>query len=106
MTFPVRGRGWKCDLFGNANIENRPTLDQLIGVMQNMGAEQGLLVSWSGFKSSVEKEKPSQFFRVRLWDADAVVEQMLAHYERHPADIRADVPLQRIWTLAPDEEAA
>jgi restriction system protein len=34
---------------------DRPTLDQLIGVMRNMNADYGLLVSWSGFKSSVIK---------------------------------------------------
>ena len=35
---------------------DRPTLDQLGGVMNKVGAEYGLLVSWSGFKSSVEQE--------------------------------------------------
>lgn len=47
---------------------DRPTLDQLIGVTQNVQADQGLLVSWGGFKSSIDKETASQFFRVRLWD--------------------------------------
>ena len=47
---------------------DRPTLDQLIGTMQNVQAKQGLLVSWGGFKSSVDKEEANQFFRVRLWD--------------------------------------
>ena len=42
-----------------------PTLQQLIGAMENVRAEQGLLVSWGGFKSSVDREAPSQFFRVR-----------------------------------------
>ncbi len=37
---------------------DRPTLDQLIGVIQNFNAEQGLLVSWGGLKSSVDKEIP------------------------------------------------
>ena len=31
---------------------DRPTLDQLGGVMNKVGAEYGLLVSWSGFKQS------------------------------------------------------
>jgi restriction system protein len=83
---------------------DRPTLDQLIGVMQNVGAQQGLLVSWAGFKGSVEKETASQFFRVRLWDADALVEQIFAQYERLPADLRAELPLKRIWTIAAQEE--
>lgn len=44
-------------------------LDQLIGAMQNVQASHGLLVSWGGFKSSVDKEEATQFFRVRpnIW---------------------------------------
>lgn len=45
---------------------DRPTLDQLGGVMNKVGAEYGLLVSWSGFKSSVEQERGNQFFKIRL----------------------------------------
>ena len=83
---------------------DRPTLDQLIGVMQNFGADQGLLVSWGGFKSSVDRETASQFFQVRLWDADALIEQLLEQYDRLPAEIRAELPLKRIWTVASPEE--
>jgi len=50
---------------GDSTLD-RPTLDQLIGVMQNVQASHGLLVSWGGFKSSVDKEEATQFFRVRL----------------------------------------
>jgi len=78
---------------------DRPTLDQLIGAMQNVQAEQGLLVSWGGFKSSVEKEKASQFFRVRLWDQDNLIEQLLKHYDNLDDDLKAELPLKRIWTI-------
>ncbi len=40
---------------------DHPTLQQLVGTMQSVHAEQGLLVSWGGFKSSVEKERAQQF---------------------------------------------
>lgn len=85
---------------------DRPTLDQLIGVMQNVGAHQGLLVSWSGFKTSVEREKPEKFFKVRLWDADSLIDQLLAQYDRLPMDLRTELPLKQIWTVAVQEEAA
>ncbi|GKX30960.1 hypothetical protein SH1V18_34400 [Vallitalea longa] len=49
---------------------DRPTLDQLIGTMSNYNADYGLLISWSGIKSSVNKEIPKQFFKVRLWDSE------------------------------------
>ncbi len=78
---------------------DRPTLDQLIGTMQNFQAEQGLLVSWGGFKISVDKEKPSQFFRVRLWDRDDLIDQLIEHYDKLGDEIRADLPLKRLWTV-------
>ena len=77
-----------------------PTLNQLIGSMQNVQAEQGLLVSWSGFKSSVDKEIPPQFFRVRLWDQATFIEELLTNYDKLDEDIRADIPLKRIWMIA------
>lgn len=86
------------------NPVDRPTLDQLIGVMQNFGAEQGLLVSWSGFKGSVDKEIPSQFFRVRLWDQDSLIEELLKVYDKIDEDIKAELPLKQVWTLNISEE--
>jgi len=83
---------------------DRPTLDQLVGTMQNFQAEQGLLVSWGGFKISVDKEKPNQFFRVRLWDRDDLIDQLIEHYDKLDDEIRAEIPIKRVWTIAADEE--
>ena len=82
-----------------------PTLNQLIGAMQNVQADQGLLVSWGGFKSSVDKEVPTQFFRVRLWDQDTLIGELLANYDKLDEDLRTELPLKRIWTLAVQEDA-
>jgi restriction system protein len=80
------------------------TLHQLLGSMQNVGASQGLLVSWGGFKSSVDKQEASHFFRVRLWDQEEFVKQLLHHYDRLDEDLRAELPLKRIWTVAESDE--
>jgi restriction system protein len=81
-----------------------PTLNQLIGTMQNVHAEQGLLVSWGGFKTSVDKEVAAQFFRVRLWRQETIIDELLAVYERLPEELRAELPLKRVWAVAlPDE---
>ena len=85
---------------------DRPTLDQLIGTMQNVQADQGLLVSWGGFKTSVDKEEATQFFRVRLWDQHALIGQILATYDKLDEDIRADLPLKRIWTVAETDDSS
>ncbi|MEN8179171.1 MAG: restriction endonuclease [Pseudomonadota bacterium] len=79
---------------------DRPTLDQLIGVMQNVQASHGLLVSWGGFKSSIDKEEATQFFRVRLWDQGDLIDQVLAHYDKLDEEIRTELPLKRIWVVA------
>jgi restriction system protein len=82
-----------------------PTLNQLIGSMQNVQADQGLLVAWVGFKSSVDREVATQFFRVRLWDQDALIGQLLEHYEKLDEDLRAELPLKRVWMLASQDDA-
>ncbi|MBM4040851.1 MAG: restriction endonuclease [Planctomycetes bacterium] len=88
---------------GDAPVDT-PTLNQLIGSMQNVQADQGLLVSWGGFKSSVDKEVPVQFFRVRLWDQAALIRELLATYDKLDEDLRAELPLKRIWSVALQEE--
>lgn len=77
---------------------------ELQGVMPNFGAEQGLLVSWGGFKSSVYQEARQKFFQIRLWDAGDLVENLLAQYDRLSEEIQAELPLKRIWTLVLEEE--
>jgi len=72
--------------------------------MQNVQADQGLLVSWGGFKSSIDKELAVQFFRVRLWDQKALIEQLLQQYDKLDEDIRAELPLKRVWTVAETDE--
>lgn len=83
---------------------DRVTLDQLVGVMQNFKASRGLLVAWGGFKSTVTNEVPAQFFNVRLWDQQALMDELFSHYDSLPAEFRAELPLKRIWALAPDEQ--
>jgi len=82
----------------------RAVLDALGGVMKKVSATHGLLVCWGGFKGSVDKEEAQQFFHVRLWDADDLIDELLAVYDKLDADIRAQVPLKRVWTLAAAEE--
>jgi restriction system protein len=81
-----------------------PTLNQLIGSMQNVQAAQGLLVSWGGFRASLDKEIPIQFFRVRLWDQDKLIDALLSCYGDLDAGIRAEIPLKRIWAIADVDE--
>jgi len=83
---------------------DRPVLDQLVGTMQHVGADQGLLVCWGGFKSTVLRELPRQFFKVRIWDQNDLIEQFLAHYDRLDEEVRAEIPLKRVWAVAGQDD--
>ena len=82
---------------------DRPTMDQLIGTMSNINADYGLLVSWNGFKTSVTKEIPKQFFRLRLWDSKKIIEQLFENYENLSEDIKVEILLKRVWMLSTEE---
>lgn len=83
---------------------DRIVLDQLGGVIKNFNAEYGLLVSWSGFKSSVLNETAKQFFDIRLWTHKEVIEEFLRHYEQMDDEIQELIPLKKIWVVNANEE--
>lgn len=87
-------------------VADQPTLQGLIGCVADTHAEHGLLVSWSGFKSPVRQRVNELYFRVRLWDRQDILDALFSVYEKLPEEIRAELPLRRIWTLVPDESEA
>ena len=83
---------------------DRPTVDKLLGAIGKFGAQEGLFVAWGGFKSNVQKELAGSFFRLRLWSQNELLEQLFAHYDQLDEDIKAELRLKRIWTVAAQEE--
>jgi restriction system protein len=83
---------------------DRPSVDKLLGAMTKFGAQEGLFVSRSGFKKNVQKELASTFFKVRLWTQAELFAALFANYDHLDAEIKAELPLKRIWTLALQEE--
>lgn len=81
-------------------------LRELQGVMKNFGADQGLFVSWGGYRGSVTKEAARLFFEIRLWDSGDLVRELQAHYDQLLDAIQAELPLKRVWTLVQSEEVA
>ena len=72
---------------------------ELHGVLTTHGAEQALLVAWGGVTNAARRELRNQFFRLRVWDADNLLKAVLRNYDRLSEDLRADLPLKRIWSL-------
>jgi restriction system protein len=51
----------------------------------------------------VQKELASSFFKVRLWSQAEIMEELFSVYESIDPDIKAELPLIKIWTLALEE---
>jgi restriction system protein len=84
-------------------VIDQPTLQGLLGSIQDVHADQGLLVSWSGFRGAVTQRTNELFFRVRLWGRAEIMDALFSVYERLPEDIRAELPLRRTWSLVTEE---
>lgn len=78
-------------------------LRELRGVMSKVSAEQGLLVAWGGFTSQTLQEAKDAFFSIRLWDQGALLEEIFKYYERFNDELKAELPLKRIWGLVLEE---
>lgn len=79
---------------------DRPTVDKLLGAVSKFGADEGLFVSWSGFKNSVQKDLAGSFFRVRLWSQNELLDALYAVYDKLDPDLRAELPLKQVWGVA------
>jgi restriction system protein len=80
--------------------EGENAIRELQGVLKRFGATQGLFVSWAGYKTSVHRRRRELFFEVRLWDADDVIDSLIEHYDKLPDEIRTEIPITRVWTIA------
>lgn len=86
------------------NPIDRSTVDKLLGSVTKFGANEGLFVSWSGFKNNVQKELAGSYFRVRLWSQTELLDALYEVYDKLDDDLRAELPLKRIWTVALPED--
>jgi restriction system protein len=74
-------------------------LRTLKGTMADFRAENGLLVSWGGFKDTVIREARNDFFKLRLWNQEDLLDAIFSEYERLDEELRAELPLKRIWVV-------
>jgi restriction system protein len=71
--------------------------------MSKVRAEQGLLIAWGGFNDKCRQEARDAFFSIRLWDQGDFLEALLKHYEQLSDDLKAELPLKRVWSLVVEE---
>ena len=82
---------------------NMNTFRNLQGTAQTFKADQGLFVSWGGFNQAVRREARRSFFTIRLWDSGELINQIQRHYDQFSDSLKAELPLQKIWSLVPEE---
>lgn len=80
-------------------------LRELQGVMQRVNAKQALLVAWGGFTKDAIQEARNVFFSMRLWDQGVLLNEIAKYYERFEDELKAELPLKRIWTLVEEEDS-
>lgn len=86
-----------------SGAEGQKTYNELLGVVTKFDSEQGLLVSWGGFTNPVKQDARKAFFTIRLWDQGDVVNAILQNYDRLDDEIKAELPMKRIWIMVNDE---
>jgi restriction system protein len=88
-----------------AQVKSSPTpvdvkvVRELHGVLTTHGADQGLLVAWGGINKKAKDELKNQFFRIRVWDSDDLIDALIRSYPKLPEELRAELPLKEIWTV-------
>jgi len=77
---------------------------ELRGIMSKFKASQGLLVAWGGFNTIALKEARDDFFEIRMWDAGELLNAVFKYYDKFDDELKAELPLKRIWALVMEEE--
>lgn len=84
-------------------VADAPVIRQLVGTVQNFTGTNGLFVSWSGFTPPAHREARQSFFKLRLWDSNDVINNLVSVYDQLPDLVKSDIPLQRVWALVPQD---
>ena len=75
-------------------------LRELLGTMQTLRATHGILVSWSGFTPTAQREALTNYFEVRLIDGDELVRMVVSRIESFSPEMKKRLPLRRAWVFA------
>lgn len=76
---------------------------ELVGTMDAVKAEQGLLVCWGGFTQPLKQEARQKVFKVKLWDQSDIVYAVYRSYNKLPPEVQAELPLKSVWMLVRED---
>jgi restriction system protein len=87
----------------DANPVGAEVVQKLQGALGSHGADQALLVAWGGLNGHARAQLVNQHFRLRIWDADDLVDAVCRNYVALPEEVRAELPLKQVWALVEDD---
>ena len=90
---------------GSVTVD-QPTVQALLGSIADQRADYGLVVCWGGMTPAVRSRMSELYFRVRFWDRETLVDNLLEVYDRLPASIKVDLPLKKVWMIVDEEHHA
>lgn len=79
-------------------------LKELQDAMSRSKADHGLMISWTGFTEKAMQGARGAFFSIKLWDAAHLLDAAVRHYDRFNGELKANLPLKKVWALATGEE--
>ncbi len=79
-------------------------VNSLLGVVASYRASYGLIVSMGGFTQDARKKAKEQFFKVRLWDSNDLINAILRNYHKLSDNIQASLPLKQVWVVVDGDE--
>lgn len=72
-------------------------LQQLNGAIHRYHADQALLVTFGGVTAPARTYLEAQYFNIRVWTLDDILQNVYTHYSSLPTELKARLPLKQIW---------
>lgn len=72
-------------------------LQQLNGAIHRFQADQALLVTFGGVTAPAKTYLETQYFNIRVWTIDDIIQSIYKHYPALDSEMRARLPLKQIW---------
>lgn len=79
-------------------------IQQLDGAIRRFKADQALLVTFGGVTGPARNKLETEYFNIRVWTMDDILQSIYKNYNRLPNDLRARIPMKQIWVPFNEDE--
>jgi restriction system protein len=79
------------------NAVSDEVLQKLSGAIHRFKADQALLVTFGGVTAQAKKFLESEYFEIRVWSIEDILEMVYKHFASLPEELKARLPLKQIW---------